>query len=279
MPLNQPLDFFCTFISPTTHSMKKLLVVLVLIVTIQTSYAQWTREWSLGYVYTSPSGKMKHNISQGHGGIMDLYFVSPTKKYALGAELNLSVYGHDKTRQQYTFSDGSTADMDIDVSNSFTNLLASWRYNLITGKKLTPYVGIKAGYSWFNTSLNIYDPDDFDNCEPVENDLLHKDGTWIYSVGGGLKYDLSSVFKKLRTDAVFINISAFYTQGGNVSYMNTDVPDGHHSSSPPNRTADMEATFINTQTQVIHKHHIGYVYSSYVKMMDFRLAVTFRNRR
>ena len=42
--------------------MKKLTFVLLLIVSIQTSYAQWTREWSVGYAYTSPTGKMKENI-------------------------------------------------------------------------------------------------------------------------------------------------------------------------------------------------------------------------
>jgi len=279
MPLKTAIDFFCTFINPTAHLMKKLLFVFVLVVSMQTSYAQWTREWSLGYAYTSPTGKMKQNINQGHGVIMDFHLVSPDKRYALGAEMNFTMYGYDQTRQQYTFSDGTTADMDINVTNSFTNLMASGRYNLTTGKKLIPYVGMKAGYSWFSTNLNIYDPDDFDSCEPVETDLLQKDGTWIYSVGGGLKYDLSSLFKKLHTEVLYINVSAFYTQGGTVNYMNTDVPDGHQSSSPPNRSSVVEAAFINTQTQVIHKHHVGYVYTSFAQMMDFRLGLTIRSRK
>jgi hypothetical protein len=259
--------------------MKKILFMLLLLVSMQTSHAQWTREWSLGYAYTSPTGKMKQNINRGHGGVLDFYLESPTKKYALGVELGFNIYGYDKTRQQYTFSDGTTADMDIDVSNSFTNLMASGRYNLIAGKAVTPYVGFKTGYSWFTTDLNIYDPDDFDNCKPVETSMLQEDGTWIYSLGGGIKYDLSSLFKKMRKERLFINLSAYYTQGGTVNYMNTDVPDGHHSTSPPNRSGDMEATFINTQTLVTHKHHVGYVYSSYAQMFDFRFALTFKSIR
>lgn len=58
--------------------------------------------------------------------------------------------------------------------------------------------------------------------------------------------------------------------------MNTDVPSTHHGSAPPNRTGTVEASFINTQTQVIHKHHVGYVYSSYAQMMDYRLTFSFR---
>lgn len=257
--------------------MKKLVITFLLLSSIQTVYAQWAREWSLGYVYTSPTGKMNQNIERGHGGALDFHLLSPDRKLALGADLNYSIYGFDKTRQQYSFPDGTTADMDIQVSNSFFNLMASSRYYLITGKTLMPYVGLKAGYSWFVTDLNIYDPDDFDSCKPVETDMLQKDGTWVYSLGGGLQVDMSSIFQKLRKEVLFVNLSAFYTQGGTVNYMNTDVPDGHHTTTPPNRSSDLEAAFINTQTQVVHRHHVGYVYSSYAQMMDFRLTVAFRN--
>jgi opacity protein-like surface antigen len=259
--------------------MKKILSLLILIVMVQTCYAQWSREWSIGYAFAAPTGKMKQNINQGHGIVMDFHFIAPNEKYSFGADLNYSIYGFDQSRQQYSFPDGTTADMDINVTNSFMNLMASGRYNLITGKKLTPYVGAKAGYSWFRTDLNIYDPDDFDSCKPVETDLLQKDGTWIYSIGGGLKYDLSSVFKKLKNGSMLINLSAYYTQGGMVNYMNTDAPDAHHTASQHNRATDVEAEFINTQTQVVHKHHVGYVYSSFAQMMDFRLTLIFRKLR
>jgi hypothetical protein len=166
--------------------------------------------------------------------------------------------------------------MDINVTNSFMNIMASGRYNLLTAKILTPYVGMKAGYSIFSTDLNIYDPDDFDSCKPIESDILQKDGTWIYSLGGGVLYDLSAVFKRLNKGAMSINLSAFYTQGGAVNYMNTNAPDMNHTASPPNRSSDLEAEFINTQTQVIHKHHIGYVYTSFAQMMDYRVTFLFR---
>jgi opacity protein-like surface antigen len=277
MPLKTAICIFCNFLLQDTIHMKKILFTILLIASIQSGYAQWSREWSLGYSYAAPTGKMKQNITRSHGGVLDFHFLSPTGKLALGTDFIYSIYGFDKTTQQYMFPDGTTANMDIQVSNSFFNLMASGRYYLITGKKLMPYVGLKAGYSWFVTDLNIYDPDDFDSCKPVETEMLQKDGTWIYSVGGGIQYDLSSVFKKLPKEVFLINVSAFYTQGGTVNYMNTDVPDGHHATTaPPNRSGDLEASFINTQTQVIHKHHVGYVYSSYAQMMDYRITFTFR---
>jgi len=256
--------------------MKKIWTIFILFASVQSSYAQWAREWSIGYAYSDPTGKMKHNINQGHGIVMDFHMGVPSGKYALGVDLNYTVYGYDQSTQQYAFPDGTKADMNITVSNSFMNIMASGRYNLLTGKTLTPYVGLKAGYSGFITDLSIFDPDDTDNCKPIESDILQEDGTWIYSFGGGVLYDLSSLFKRLQKGRMSINFSAFYTQGGAVNYMNTDAPDMHHANSSTKRAKDLEAEFINTQTQVVHKHHIGYVYNSFAQMMDYRITFLFK---
>lgn len=255
--------------------MKKTLFTLILWVSLHSAFAQWSREWAMGYSHTNPSGKMKQNINQGNGITSDFLLNSPSQKFSIGAGFNYTIYGYDQSTQEYIFTDGTIADMDINVTNAFVNLAAVGRYYLVTGKNILPYLEAKAGYSWFRTDLNIYDPDDFDNCEPVETDLLQKDGTLIYSIGGGLQYDLSSVFKKLRKDYLLVNVSANYTRGGLVNYMNADAPEPHHGRTS-NRTGNLEADFINTQTQVIHKHHVGYVYSSYAQMMDYRLSLAFR---
>ena len=39
---------------------------------------------------------------------------------------------------------------------------------------------------------------------------------------------------------------------------------------------DVMARFINTQTQVIHEHHVGYVYRSVMNMMDYRIGIIMR---
>jgi opacity protein-like surface antigen len=255
--------------------MKKTLLTLSFLALVQLGYGQWKKDWSIGYAFAAPLGMMKQTINQGNGITTDFYFLSPNKRFALGVDLNYSVYGFDQSRQQYSFPDGTTADMDVNVTNSFLNGMFSARYNLMKGKMLTPYVGIKGGYSRFRTLLTINDPDDLDSCEPVEKDILLTDGSWIYSLGGGVSYDLSSLFKKTRPDFLFINLSAYYTQGGEINYMNTDAPSANHMGST-SRSHDLEATFINTQTQIIHKHHVGNVYTDALRMMDIRFSLTFR---
>lgn len=258
--------------------MKKLLPLVLVLLSIENLQAQWGREFSIGYTFANPMGAMKMNINRGHGVVLDYHFVAPNNRYAIGTDLNYTVYGFDQSRQLYDFPDGTTAEMDVHVTNSFLNLMASGRYNLILNRALTPYVGAKAGYGWYNTNLSIYDTNDFDSCEPVEKAILMKDGTLIFSIGGGVQYDVARFFKRLPENVFLVNISSYYTQGGQVKYMNTDGPE-HHVSSSSDRTGDVEATFINTQTQITHKHHVGNLYSSYARLMDFRLAFTFRTSR
>ncbi len=52
------------------------------------------------------------------------------------------------------------------------------------------------------------------------------------------------------------------------------TPTATTHSSMSTRVQDVDAQFINTQTQVVHTHHVGYLYNSFVQMMDFRLGLT-----
>ncbi len=233
-------------------------------------------EFSFGYTYASPIGTMNQNIKRGNGFTMEFNLI-PEKinRLAFGVDMNYTMYGNDISKQEYTFSDGSTARMDIIVNNTFLNFMVGGRYYIIEveGKNMKPYVSLKGGYSWFHTNLNIYDPDDNDHCEPVDSDILMKDGTFLISGGGGFHWDLSSVFKKKEPNRFLFNAGANLTLGGKVNYMNSDAPTQNHNIQ---NHSDVSAQFINTQTQVVHEHHVGYVYSSFVEMVEIRAGFIFR---
>ncbi|MFZ2904653.1 MAG: hypothetical protein WAZ98_00495 [Cyclobacteriaceae bacterium] len=256
--------------------MKTGILFLFLILTSTVSAQIQHYEMGFGYTFTAPIATMKQNVKYGNGFTMDLYFTPENKnRFAFGMDLNYTIYGHDKSRQEYTFSDGSTAKMDIIVDNSFLNFMIGGRYFLtdIEGKKIQPYMTVKGGYSWFRTNLNIYDPDDNDHCEPVDADLLLKDGTYVFSGGAGFHWDLSSVFKRKEPNRFLFNLGANLTLGGKVNYMNTDAP-SHNTNN--NMQTDVTAQFLNTQTQVVHEHHVGYVYTSFVEMVEIRAGFVFR---
>jgi hypothetical protein len=251
-----------------------VLLICLLAVAVQANAQFGKAEMGLGYTYTAPLATMKQNIKQGNGINLNFYFIpEKNQRFAYGFDINYTVYGHDKSRQQYEFSDGTTARMDVIVNNSFLNLMAGARYFVFdpTERRVKPYVTVKAGYSFFTTNLNIYDPDDNDHCEPVDTDILMKDGTFVASGGVGFQWDLNSIFKGLASNQFLFNAGANLTLGGRVTYMNTDPP--KHNSNP---MTDVNAQFINTQTQVVHEHHVGYVYSSYVEMVEIRGGFAYR---
>jgi len=259
--------------------MKKLITstCIVFVVTSTAIAQRWSPEWGLNYVYTEPLGSMTHNIRQGNGVSLGFSLLTPSRRFSVGAEIQYTQYGFDKSRQRYDMDDGTTADMEVTVSNAFANFLLAGRYYIIKEGKFQPYLSAKGGCSNDPTDLSIYDPDDDDHCEPVESDMLQRDGTLIGSLGAGFRLDFSTMIRKMKPGQFFVDFSTNVTQGGTVRYMNTDAP-SHH---PTNHSATdaVQAEFINTQTQVVHSHHVGTLYSSPVQLLDFNFGVCYRLTR
>lgn len=248
--------------------MKGVLLIGLLLTNLWVAAQIKYSEIGFGYSFSNPTGHMAQTIRNSHGILID-YYVSPKgKPIAVGIEGSYNFYGQDKSTQDYTLDDGSVAPMDIIVNNNFANLLLSGRYYLLPGK-IQPFVGGKLGYSFYMTSLNIYDPDDWDKCEPVDSEMLYRDGAWIGVVGGGLQWDIAP---RRNPGMLMMNVSFNYTSGGNVRYMNVDSPNHNHAM----HTSDVYAKFLNTQTQVVHEHHVGNVYNSWIQMMDARVMFSVR---
>lgn len=237
---------------------------------VSTAVAQ---RWEMGtnFNYTRPMGGMSRNIDQGFGITLEGARLLKNAPFAIGAEFSYNAYGHDVTRQQYTFDDGSITETDVVVTNAFSNLLVTGKFFLRKEKLIAPYLSAKVGYSWYRTNLVIEDPEDPDGCHPLESDRLLRDGTFMASGGAGVRIDFSALFKKMNNKMLFFDLSAHLTQGGTVKYMNVDKK--MHDQTPD---SDVVARFINNRTQVIHEHHVGYVYSSLVEMMEYRFGVIYR---
>jgi hypothetical protein len=259
--------------------MKKIFTAILLVTWMcQGAEAQrWGTEVGMDYVYTSPLGSMQHNIKQGNGVVVDFGMVTPSRRFTLGIEVQYTQYGHDESTQEYQFDDGSTANMDIIVNNSFLNFMAYGRYYVMTEGKFLPYLTAKGGYAHYSTDLNIYDPNEWDHCAPVESEILQKDGTLIGSLGAGFRLDMASVFRKSEPGKFYLDFHSSVTQGGTVKYMNSDAPDHHPANH--DATDAVSAQFVNTQTQVYHSHHVGTLYTSPVQLLDFRLGAVFRFAR
>jgi hypothetical protein len=252
--------------------MKKLLVIVLALACYSAHAQRWGRELGLNYVYAKPVGGMGHIIQQGHGATINYGLVKPDGRFAFGLDLGFAQYGGDKSRQEYTLDDGSVAPMDIYVNNSFVNFTAYSRWYLSTEGLIRPYLVGKLGYSGFSTDLNIYDPDEGDHCEAVDSEVLYDDGTMMVAVGVGVKVDFATAFKKMQTGRFYLEGNVNFTQGGQVSYMNADAGAHQHHRTPD--TDAVMAEFVNTQTQIVHEHHVGYLYTNTMQMTEIRIGVS-----
>lgn len=245
--------------------MKALRVLALLILISSASFAQnW--EFGVDCNVLQPMAGMKRTMDNAFGA----NFIGArnfSRPFSIGLEMGFNTYGSQTTRQEYVFDDGTRTETDVVVNNNIFNLNVAGKYFLRNSKKVNPYITGKLGWSRFSTNLYIEDPEDEYGCEPLESDVLYKDDTFTASAGAGLRIDLSSIFSKMESDLFFIDLGFQAVRGGTVRYMNVDI-----DPSKPAPTQDIMAKFINTQTQVIHEHHVGYVYSGLVDMLQYRIG-------
>jgi hypothetical protein len=253
-------------------SMRKIFIVLLVSASSPLLAQKWSSEFGLNYVYAKPIGGMGRIIDRGNGIGFNLGAVNPHQRFTFGIDMSYVQYAREKTKQEYNLDDGTVAPMEIIVSNSFANFMGYARWYLTTKGMVRPFLVGKLGYSLFSTDLSVYDPDYKDHCEPVDDDVLYHDGTMIAGVGAGAKFDLRSVFKKLPAGRFYFESCFNFTQGGQVRYMNSDA-DKHMQSGMPDADPVM-TQFINTQTQIIHEHHVGYLYTNPVQMFELQFGLS-----
>jgi hypothetical protein len=230
------------------------------------------QKWELGMDFNlmQPIGGMERTMDNAFG--VNLFGARDLKgPFSLGLELGYNNYGSQSTPQEYYFEDGTSTITDVVVNNNIFSINAGGKYFLRNTKKLNPYVTGKVGWSRFTTNLYIEDPEDETGCEPLESDVLYHDETFTASAGAGLRLDFSAIFSKMPSDLFYFDFSFLTVRGGKVNYMNVDI-----DPSQPAPAKDVMAKFINTDTMVIHEHHVGHVYTGLVDMLQYRVGFVFK---
>jgi hypothetical protein len=257
--------------------MKKILFLLQIILAACTAaFAQY--DLSANYTYSRPQQQMSTYINNAHGMQAQGLYRIPNSRFAAGIGIGINGYGSQSTRQTYRFSDGATTETDVNVNNTFLTFNAIARMDLLTSGVVIPYLTGQAGYSLYRTTLYIENPDDPDGCRPLENKALLSDGAFSVSGGGGIRWDLASIIKGAAKDKFLVDFSVLYTQGGPVQYMNVNIPvtPEHHHAATTDNISPYNARFINPANQIVHEHHVGDVYQSYIQMMEFKLGIVYR---
>jgi hypothetical protein len=244
-------------------------------------HSAFGQAWQLGYNYTRPIEPMATNVGLIHNFNTSVFLPIPKTALQIGLEGSFGRYAKQVSRQEYTFPNDPTmtTDVNVYVFNRVNSIFLTSQFEFVKEGMIKPYLNLSAGRMWFKTELSIDDIDDRDNCEPyISTETLLLDGSTVGKLGLGFRFDLSYFLKKhIPIDSWYLDFGAFYTAGmRNVRYMSVYAPPPHQHHNPQTASTQLvEMDFINTQTQVVHKHHVGYVYESPIKLLDFRVGFVF----
>ena len=250
--------------------MQRILFFLLPVLSGLTAFSQI--EAGYRYSLTIPQGKLADNINLTHSVVIDVaYRFHHLQKLRTGIQLGWGTYAQKKEDQHYEFRDGSTTDVEVRFSSNVFNAHAFTSYDLISGKKIIPYVSARGGLSKFYTKIYIPDPDDAGSCRPLENKNVFKDATWSAGGGAGARMNANTIFKMNKCDRLWLDFSVNYLTGGNVEYLN--VKNLQHPDAMEQDAKDFNVRFVNISTNEMHEHHVTRVMNSRINQLDLKLGL------
>jgi hypothetical protein len=216
---------------------------------------------------------MGQNIQPAHSLQAGVLYQLPgaLKQLSAGLELGLGMYANKTINQTFQFDNTSTV-LPVDYSSNVFNVNIQTRFNLLSDKNsIIPYINAKGGLYNFYSSVYIGDPEDGGNCHALEQENIISDKTMYWSAGGGVQIDPAIFSKNKQRGNVMIDISVNTSRGGTLNYINTK-----HLLEDPGVTGgkDLNVQFINANTQSIHEHTVAQVYTSPLRMLEFRAGIT-----
>lgn len=220
------------------------------------------------------------------GGFHLGYQVS--KKFPLSIEAQYQYGFYDKFNSRsinhtMVFASGGSEVVPISYDHTFNSYNFGIRYQFMTDKRFSPFIYGYVGNAAFKTRILIENEMDYDDCAPLWSRMIAKDNTPVYGIRLGLEYR----FTPGGLSGIFIS-AGYMGSSGTLSYANAPFMDNkprqaiahneisaqRHSSGPD--TQNIYADFINLFSSDVHAHKVGELYTSRLRMLDFRLGLNIR---
>jgi hypothetical protein len=254
--------------------MKFISTLLLGFLFLSANSQQWklTSSYSLGI----PKQDMGKNIQPVHSFQAGVLYKLPgdLKRLSVGLELGVGMYADETIDQTFRFDSTNSTVLPVDYSSNVFNANIQLRLNLLSDKKIVvPYINAKGGLYNFFSMVYIGDPNDNGGCHALEQENLIHDQTMYWSAGGGIQINPLIFSKHKHSSRVMIDISANTIHGGTISYINTKhLMDAQEISASAEKPLNVQ--FINASTQSIHEHTVAQVYTSPLRILEFRAGIT-----
>lgn len=218
------------------------------------------------------------------GGFGLNFTIQPITRIPIAFELrgNLGNYSNRTLEQTYNFKDGSQTITDVSYSSNYHKLLFGTRFmtgNDASGLRL--YAMPQIGIGTMRSRIRIADPEDEDDCQPLENKITQRFTGVIYGGELGMDIDLGRLISKSdysRSHRLNIGvnfISSFKDfKYVNIKHMKTEVHDVANEQNDENR--DITTQFVNVSSNNLHEHKIAELYVTPMAYIGIHIGYVYR---
>ncbi|HEV7779730.1 MAG TPA: hypothetical protein VGO58_00610 [Chitinophagaceae bacterium] len=253
----------------------KYIYSLLLILAGYTASAQIY--FNAGYSYSSPQQEMAKNINGLHSLSTGFMYRFPGKlsRIQAGIDLSWGMYADEQKKQTFNFGGGFSTETWVNYTSNVAQVRATARVFLLEDKQVMPYISGKAGYTNFYSNVYIEDPHDPNGCKALDQDNIIKDGIFSVAYGGGLQFDWRLFGSRKQAGRRYIDISVNNIRGGKISYINTKKLIDANNPPVGSNGKPLTVRFINASTQEIHEHQVAEVYTTSLRMLEFKISTVF----
>lgn len=260
--------------------MKHILPTVLFLLAASCLSAQYSL--SGHYSVGVPNGEMAKNIGLLHSFKFNVMrsLPGPLSRAQLGVEMGIGTYASITKEQTFVFDNGSTTRTNVIYSSNVFQANLVSQVDILQKGHIIPYVKGHAGLAKFYSNVTVEDPKDADGCQPMEKKSLIKDNTLSLGYGAGVRVALQKFCSKMSGHE-WIDFSVTRVSGGEVSYINTKRLKDHYHSDPgspvdPKAGQPVVQRFINATTNSIHEHQVAELFTSPLRMLEFKLGYVIR---
>lgn len=142
---------------------------------------------------------------------------------------------------------------------------------------ITPQVGINL----MRSRIRIADPEDVDDCMPLENRISHKSYGFTYGLEAGMELDIVALIRSddYSDSRLYVSLS-FMNSFKKTDYINTRFMNEHehgvYDTSHGNHTdpdgRPLTAQFVNISNNDLHEHKVAEIYSTYLRFFTVNIG-------
>ena len=223
------------------------------------------------------------------GGLGLSAYFAPESRLPVAFELkgNVGTYSNRTLQQTYEFMDGSQTRTDVTYSSNFHKVMLGSRFYTryaIDGMEI--YLTPQIGFGSMRSRIYIADPQDEDDCKPLENTIAQRDNGFIYGLEAGLDLQLNKLLRKAKIEdnhRIFFSanyLSSFQTFDYiNIRYMENEVHGMAHNMPTDGldeQGRDINTQFVNLGSNNLHEHKIAELYTSPLKYIGIQVGYVYR---